>query len=106
MDTLFEEFVKAGFVVVYIDDISIVSDTEAEHLEHLDRVLRLIADSGIKLRIDKCVFATERTNYLGFNIDSDGLTATEKYKDKVLNVPTPIRRNDSIPPQIPAESGR
>ena len=63
MDTLFDEFVKAGFVVVYIDDISIVSDTAEEHLEHLDRVLRLIAESGIKLRIDKCVFATEITNY-------------------------------------------
>ena len=69
MDTDFEEFVKAGFVVVYVDGISIVSDTEKKHFEHLDRVLRLIAESGIKLRMDKRVFATERINYLGFNID-------------------------------------
>ena len=94
MDRLFVDFVKAGFVVVYIDDVSIISNSAAEHLDHVQRVLARIAENGIKLRIDKCTFATKRTNYLGFEVDGEGVEATEKYKDKVLNVPRPQRKEE------------
>ena len=94
MDKLFEDFVREGFVLVYIDDISIISETREEHVHHLDLVLRRIAEAGVKLRIDKCAFAMKRTTYLGFEVDADGIYATEKYKDKVLNVPKPQNKAD------------
>ena len=94
MDRVFEDFVREGFLVVYIDDLSIISESEAQHLLHVERVLARIAEVGIKLRIDKCTFAATAVDYLGFRINSEGLIATEKYKDKVLNVPTPRRKED------------
>ena len=44
---------------------------------------------GIKIRADKCSFAHQSTEYLGFIIDKHGSRPTHKYKSKILNVPQP-----------------
>ena len=43
------------FVVVYLDDISIISNTREEHKQHLKIVFQLLKEHKIKLRIDKCI---------------------------------------------------
>eukprot|EP01083_Nonionella_stella_P091657 256319_1 len=44
---------------------------------------------NIKLRIDKCLFAVKKTEYLGFIIDKLGIYPKEGYKKKVLSCPEP-----------------
>ncbi|MBW0528887.1 hypothetical protein O181_068602 [Austropuccinia psidii MF-1] len=39
MDTIFQEEVLKGWMVVYIDDIIIYSDTREDHVQYIDRVL-------------------------------------------------------------------
>ncbi len=50
-----EIFKDLDFVTVYIDDISIMSETVQQHKRHLDAVFELLAKHCIKLRIDKCI---------------------------------------------------
>ena len=82
------------FVTVYIDDISIFSDNAAEHIEHLKQVFDILIDNDMKLRIDKCVFGVSETEYLGFLVNNKGIKCTDKYKDKILNVPRPRTKKE------------
>ncbi|MBW0522544.1 hypothetical protein O181_062259 [Austropuccinia psidii MF-1] len=57
MDTIFQEEISEGLMVVYIDDIIIYSKTWEDHVQYIDRVLMLLAVghevSGISLAIDQ-----------------------------------------------------
>ncbi|MBW0540212.1 hypothetical protein O181_079927 [Austropuccinia psidii MF-1] len=39
MDTIFQEAIFEGWMVVYIDDIMIYSETLEDHVQYIDRVL-------------------------------------------------------------------
>ena len=42
------------FVLIYLDDILIFSNSLEEHLEHIDIVLRLLKENNLSLRLPKC----------------------------------------------------
>ncbi len=77
------------FVVVYIDDISVLSESLEEHIKHLRIVFGVISDYNIRLRLDKCFFGVSETQYLGYNIDKFGIRPQPKYLEKVLQCPRP-----------------
>ena len=41
-------------VCVYLEDILIFSNTRAEHLQHLQAVLRILHDADLKAKRKKC----------------------------------------------------
>ena len=42
--------------LVYIDDVVIFSNTQEEHFKHVDHVLGLLKEAGVKLKLKKCFF--------------------------------------------------
>lgn len=62
------------FTVCYLDDILIYSETFESHLEHLDRVLSKLREAGMTLRWDKCHFFRTELKYLGYCVNSSGVT--------------------------------
>ena len=50
--------------MVYIDDILITSDSEAEHLQTLDAVLRRLSMAGLRFQKEKCIFMAPLVTYL------------------------------------------
>ncbi|MBW0479707.1 hypothetical protein O181_019422 [Austropuccinia psidii MF-1] len=52
MDIIFEEEILEGWMLVYIDDIIIYSETQEDHVQYIDRVLRHKV-SGLSLSIDQ-----------------------------------------------------
>ena len=69
MDTLLRD---TPFVHNYIDDVLIASETEEGHLQHLQSVLEVLAKAKLSLNIDKCKFAQEEVNFLGFTVNRNG----------------------------------
>ncbi|MBW0571047.1 hypothetical protein O181_110762 [Austropuccinia psidii MF-1] len=57
MDTIFQDEILEGWMVVYIDDIIIYLETWEDHLQYIDRVLKLLALGhkvlGLNLAIDQ-----------------------------------------------------
>ena len=54
-----------SFVLVYLDDVLIYSDTLEEHYEHLAKVLQILEDNNLCIAISKSFFAKESVEYLG-----------------------------------------
>ena len=83
-------FRDLDFVIIYLDDILILSKTEGEHMKHLRLVFKRLSEYNLKLRIDKCKFFAKELKYLGFILNSYGIKPDPEYVRKViaLQIPT------------------
>jgi hypothetical protein len=59
---------------VYLDDILIFSGTEEEHVAHVKEVLRRLRKAKLYLKLPKCEWHTQRTEYLGYIVSPDGIS--------------------------------
>ncbi|POM66994.1 Retroelement pol Polyprotein [Phytophthora palmivora] len=64
---------KFAFVVVYLDDICIFSQTMAEHAEHLRQVCAVLSENKLYARPDKGDFGQDSVDFLGHTISLQGL---------------------------------
>lgn len=57
VNEMFEKEIKEGWLIAYIDDLIIFSNSYEEHIEHLSRVLRICKEANFTLSPKKCKFA-------------------------------------------------
>ena len=76
-------------VVCRVDDILISGKNDQEHLYHLDEDLTRLESTGLRLKLSKCQFMQPTVEYLGYQIDAQGLHATEKSVEAIRNAPAP-----------------
>lgn len=55
MNEFLSDFIR-NFLIVYLDDILIFSNTKEEHLQHLELVLRRLHKEKLIINLDKCLF--------------------------------------------------
>ena len=77
------------YCMVYIDDIIIYSDTAAEHAEHIEAVLRTLAEKDIKIKLSKCSFFRTQIDFLGHVITRKGILAQPSKIAAIVDWPTP-----------------
>ncbi|CAE1249037.1 Transposon Ty3-I Gag-Pol polyprotein,Transposon Ty3-G Gag-Pol polyprotein [Acanthosepion pharaonis] len=63
-----------SYTYAYIDDVLIASKTHEEHYYHLQTVFQRLQHYGLKLNVEKCLFAVRSLTFLGHIIDNHGLT--------------------------------
>ena len=56
------------FVIAYINDIIIFSDTLEEHENHVHLVLQKLEEAKLLVNPEKCVFHSQRVEFLGYVI--------------------------------------
>ena len=78
-----------------MDDITINSETPQQHQQHLQGGFRCLGLYRIKIRPDKCAFAQDSVEYLGFIVDGNGIRIKPKYQDKIQNIPIPKTLNQA-----------
>jgi hypothetical protein len=82
MNEILQPFLRK-FVMVFLDDILIYSDTLTQHVEHLRKVLIVLHTNQIFLKFSKCSFAQQSLEYIG-HIISVGGVATDPSKTQVM----------------------
>ena len=65
------------FVIIYIDDICIVSSTIEEHIENVKIVMEKLKAANIKINPKKCQWMATRIRLLGHIVSSDGIEPDE-----------------------------
>lgn len=85
---------KAGYVIIYMDDILIPSKTFEEGLQRLEEVLTLIREAGLTLKMEKCKFFQEQIDFLGFQIDKDGIRPGVQKVEAVSKFPAPRNQHE------------
>ncbi|UYV70438.1 K02A2.6-like [Cordylochernes scorpioides] len=86
MDNIFADIPG---VACYIDDILVSGRDANEHKAKLELVFKRLEDKGLKLNKNKCRFAVDSVEYLGFRIDKNGLHPLINKIQAVSNAPEP-----------------
>ena len=55
--------------MAYLDNIIIYLDTEEEHKEHVEQVLKRLHEENIPITVEKYEFYTKKTDFMGFIIE-------------------------------------
>ena len=88
MNQILQPFLRK-FVLVFLDNILIYSNTLEDHASHLEKVLATLRQHQLYLKSSKCTFAQDSLEYLGHIISSQGV-ATDKNKiTAMLHWPVP-----------------
>ena len=80
-DVLFE-YIDA-FVVVYLDDIVIYSQSLREHEKHMSLVFQRLRENRLFVKKEKCEFAQRKITFLGHKI-SEGLIKMDENKVRAI----------------------
>ena len=92
----FERFIErvmrdflGKFMHVYFDDLLIVSETWADHLQHIENALERLRQAGLRLKSTKCRIAACEVEFLGHKITVEGLTKDDAKVKAVREFPRP-----------------
>ena len=72
MNSIFKPFLRK-FVLVFFDDILIYSRSWKDHVEHVDRVLKLLQEKQLYAKASKCFFGVKEVEYLGHIVSQEGV---------------------------------
>ena len=76
-------------VIVYIDDILILSKELRHHLELVRKVLKTLESHGIKIKPAKCSWFQQKVKFLGHMVSSSGISKLPSYMKRVEEYPKP-----------------
>ncbi|KAI2659652.1 Transposon Tf2-9 polyprotein [Labeo rohita] len=77
------------WVIVYIDDILIFSNSYAEHVQHVRSVLQRLIEHQLYAKEEKCQFHQESIAFLGYVISPEGVAMDDNKVNAVRNWPRP-----------------
>ena len=77
------------FVFVYLDDILIASESEAQHVEHLTLLFDRLEENGLVVKAEKCLFGVPEIDFLGHRVSKDGILPLPSKVKAISNFPAP-----------------
>ena len=78
------------YALIYLDDIIVFSDSEAEHVKHLGAVFERFQEHGLKLKPSKCNFFRKEINYLGHRVSADGMRPGTENVEGIAEMAPPM----------------
>ena len=82
-------FADLPFVVVYIDNIYVISWSVSEHVLHLQIVLERLNHWCLRLNLIKCCFFLLRVHVLGYTVSADGVSVDRTKLKGLQEIPIP-----------------
>ena len=88
LNDIFSEYLD-DFMVIYLDDMLIFSDSVEDHTRHLALVAAVLRKQELRLSLKKCHFFQEKVEFLGHFISEDGVSMDPLKVEAVRNWPPP-----------------
>lgn len=79
----------SDLAAVYLDDILIYSETPANNISKLEKLLQLLETEGLTLNPRKCRFLFTSFHYLGYEVSQEGIRPGEEKCRAINNFPQP-----------------
>jgi len=93
MNDTFREFLDK-FLIIYLDDLLIYSDTLAEHKKHVRMILERLQEAGLCLKPSKCQFHVQEVAFLGFVVGPKGVRMDPTKVEAITSWPAPRSVHD------------
>ena len=65
MNEILRDMINEGKVTAFIDDVLIGTETEEEHEEIVEEVLRRLEENNLYVKPEKCAWKVQKVNFLG-----------------------------------------
>jgi hypothetical protein len=72
-----------------MDDVGITGPNKHQHLQNLEEVLARLEAAGLRLRLEKCRFFIASMEYMGIEINADGIHPMSEKVRAVKEAPAP-----------------
>lgn len=89
ISNLFESLIDNGDVIIYIDDILVVSEDIEKHFGILKQVFEIMHANNLQPQLKKCAFFQPSISYLGYEISANGIKPSSNHIEAVRNFPVP-----------------
>ncbi len=66
-----------------------LSKSRSQHLVHLEQILSILAENGLCINPEKCLFAQEEVTFLGHHVTTHGLVPLPSHVEPILALPPP-----------------
>lgn len=88
MNSIFAPYIRK-FVLIFMDDILVYSQSLADHVQHLKLVFETLTTHQLFAKFSKCSFATRQLEYLGHVISDQGVATDPAKTAAMLQWPIP-----------------
>lgn len=86
---------KNNLTMWYLDDIFVPATSFEDMLNRLRRVLEVLKEAKLTLKLSKCHFGYSEVAYLGFMLSADGIRPGEQKVQAVEQFPTPNNKQET-----------
>ena len=94
MNNLLRDLVVEEKVVVFIDNVMVAIETEEEHDEIVEEVLKRLEGNDLFVKLEKCVWKVREVGFLGVIIGEDGERMEKEKVQRVIEWPVPRSTKD------------
>jgi len=85
MNEILRNLINEGKVAAFVDDVSVGTETEEEHDEIVEEILRRLEENDLYIKLEKCVWKAKRIGFLGVVIRPNGIEMEAEKVDRVLS---------------------
>jgi Reverse transcriptase (RNA-dependent DNA polymerase)/RNase H-like domain found in reverse transcriptase/Integrase zinc binding domain/Chromo (CHRromatin Organisation MOdifier) domain/Aspartyl protease len=89
MINIFDDLIKRNVVMVYLDDVLIMTESIEEHCQVMEEVLNRLQKNKLVIRFDKCKFGMKELKFLGFIISGNSVHTDPAKTQAVRDWPIP-----------------
>ena len=92
LTSILRDMVSAGHVIIYADDILIISRDLNTHLSMIAEIARRFARHGLKINLSKSKFGISQFSYIGYIFSPSGIYLSEDRIDAITSFPPPTNK--------------
>ena len=94
INSVFRDKGLGDYVLIYLDDLLIISKTPEEHLQHIESVLQTLKDANLFACLEKCHFNQAEVEFLGHIVSAKGIAVDPKKVQVVKDWPRPTNTKE------------